>query len=69
MCGNEWFVILAFVTGLMVGCAGTAWCIRFGLKAAWAVKNNEPGLPETNSEPDDNMDAEFKMLDRMEGRR
>lgn len=67
MFGSEWIVILAFVAGLVVGCSGTAWCVRFGLKAAYAVKNNQPILPADKPE-DDDIEAELKMLKERDGR-
>ncbi len=69
MCGNEWCVIAAFVAGLIAGCTGTAWCIRFGLKAAYAVKHDTPSLPDSQPEPEDDIEAEMKMLERRDGKR
>lgn len=69
MYGNDWFLILAFVAGLVMGCAGTAWCVRFGLRAGWSIKNNEPSLPGNKPEPEDDIEAEMKMLDRRDGKR
>jgi hypothetical protein len=67
MFGSEWFLILAFVAGLVVGCAGTAWCVRFGLRAGYAVKHNEPILPTAKPEEDD-IEAELKMLKERDGK-
>jgi hypothetical protein len=68
MFGNEVIVIMAFVVGLIVGCAGTAWCVRFGLKAAYALKHNEPILPTAKADADDDIEAELKMLKERDGK-
>lgn len=68
MFGNDWIMIATFVVGLMVGCAGTAWCVRFGIKAGYAIKHDKPIVATSKPESDDDMDAEFKMLDNLQGK-
>jgi hypothetical protein len=66
--GSEIAVIMAFVAGLVAGCTGTAWCVRFGLRAGYAVKHNEPILPTAKPDEDDDIEAELKMLKERDGK-
>lgn len=46
---NEIMVIAAFIIGVFVGVFGTAWCVSFGIRSGYAIRNENPRIPLSKS--------------------